>query len=400
MDLKSGTPFWTVQDGPIRSYPSLEESIRCEVVVLGGGLTGALAAFHLAEAGVDTVVLDKRDVGCGSTAATTALVQYEIDTPLIELTEMLGEDHASRAYLACRSAISKLEALTRRLDGGCGFERRKSLYWASTARDVDTLRREYEARRSLGFHIDWMSETEIFRAFGFARPAALLSYDAAQLDPYRLTHELLRTATSKRARVFARTGAIETEEHSDGVTIRCGNGSSVRAGTLVFATGYESQEYLKSGVLKLISTYALASTPMKELDGALREHVMWETARPYFYVRTTPDRRVMLGGEDEDFRDPERRDALLNDKTRRLAEKFRDLFPRETLSVAYAWAGTFGESKDGLAFIDRSPDLPHAYFALGCGGNGITFGMLAAEIVRDAILDRPNENADLFRFDR
>ena len=108
----------------------------------------------------------------------------------------------------------------------------------------------------------------------------------------------------------------------------------------------------------------------------------------------------MMGGEDEDFRDPVRRDKLIPRKTERLQHKFKALFPHLDLEVAFAWAGTFGETKDGLAYIDQSPDLPHSWFALGYGGNGITYSILAAEIIRDAIRRHPNPYADLFRFDR
>jgi monoamine oxidase len=109
LDLKSGYPFWLVKNGLMRAYPALDQKLQCEVIVLGGGITGALIAYHLVEAGVDTVVLDKRDVGWGSTSASTALLQYEIDTPLSELTQLVGESHAARAYLACRTPSTNLK---------------------------------------------------------------------------------------------------------------------------------------------------------------------------------------------------------------------------------------------------------------------------------------------------
>ena len=70
------------------------------------------------------------------------------------------------------------------------------------------------------------------------------------------------------------------------------------------------------------------------------------------------------------------------------------------LEGAYPWAGTFAETKDGLAYIGSVPDFPRYLFALGFGGNGITYGAIAAEIIRDQLLQRPNAAARLFRFDR
>jgi glycine/D-amino acid oxidase-like deaminating enzyme len=79
-----------------------------------------------------------------------------------------------------------------------------------------------------------------------------------------------------------------------------------------------------------------------------------------------------VGGEDDPFRNPERRDRLLEKKTDRLAERFREMFPGIDLKVDYRWAGTFGETKDGLAYIGSVRQMPRCYFALGFGGDGIT----------------------------
>ena len=117
-------------------------------------------------------------------------------------------------------------------------------------------------------------------------------------------------------------------------------------------------------------------------------------------MRTTREGRVIVGGEDEDFVNPKQRDALISQKTRTLAKKFGQLFPDTPLEVAYAWAGTFATTKDGLAYLGVHPRFPHTYFALGYGGNGITFSLIAAEIIRDSFMGRKNPAAWIFRFGR
>jgi len=67
MDLRSGHPFWLLKNGLLADYPSLKHDESCEVAVIGGGITGALVAYHLAQEGVETVLVDKRDIGGGST---------------------------------------------------------------------------------------------------------------------------------------------------------------------------------------------------------------------------------------------------------------------------------------------------------------------------------------------
>lgn len=182
MDLKSGYPFWPVNDGLIATYPHLASDITCDVAILGGGITGALVAHYLIDAGIDAVVLDRRDIGWGSTAASTALLQYEIDVSLRDLSEMYGAEFASRAYLACLEAIRTLETLAKGCSIDVGFERKKSLYLASRKRDRKVLREELELRQALGIRVDWLDEDAVAERFSFRRPAALLSADAAQVD--------------------------------------------------------------------------------------------------------------------------------------------------------------------------------------------------------------------------
>jgi glycine/D-amino acid oxidase-like deaminating enzyme len=401
MDLTSGAPFWPVKDGLIDSYPRLDADSRATVAVLGAGITGALIAHRLGEAGIDVIVLDKRDVASGSTSASTALLQYEIDVTLADLTKMHGSLNAGRAYLACLDAVRKLGELADALPEDVGFARKKSLYLASKKRDRRILRGEWSTRRALGIEVEWLDEADIASRFSFSRPCGILSADGAQVDAYAFAHALLREAERNGARVFDRTKIAKIDAGNAGVTLVTDNGIEVTARYLVFATGYETEEYLSHKVAKLASTYAIASEPVSAFDGWGEDRcIIWEHADPYLYLRTTVDNRIIVGGEDEPFRNPVIRDRLIPRKRDRLVKRAREMFPEIVLEPAFAWTGTFGETKDGLAYIGEHRDWPSCHFALGYGGNGITFAMIAAEIIRDAVLGRINSNADLFRFDR
>jgi glycine/D-amino acid oxidase-like deaminating enzyme len=108
----------------------------------------------------------------------------------------------------------------------------------------------------------------------------------------------------------------------------------------------------------------------------------------------------MIGGEDTPSGDDHQDAALLEAKVERLQGRFHELFSQLSFVPAYAWAGTFAESKDGLAYIGTPPGRDKEYFAMGYGGNGITFGLIAARLITDLLLGRPNEAAAVFRFGR
>ncbi len=400
MDLISGTPFWPLRNGLLGTYPALQQPTECHVLVLGAGITGALVAWHLAEAGVDVVVVDKRDVATGSTSASTCLLQYEVDTPLHRLVHLVGEDHAVRAYRACHAALGKIARIDRRLGGQHGFRRTESLQGASRAAHVPGLQREVALRRRHGFDVDWWSRAQLARLSTLPYAGALLARDAAQIDAHRFTHSLLRATVARGARVYDRTQITRSAAHRRGLTLHTDRGLKIRARHLVVATGYETAPYLADALTTLMGTYALVTEPSAEFAGWPGERLIWETARPYVYLRRTDDGRAIIGGYDEATADPRRRDALLTRKTALLARRFRQLLPEAPCEVAFSWGGTFAETPDGLPYIGAHPRVPHATFALGYGGNGITFSVIAAEIIRDLVCEGRSRDAELFRFDR
>jgi len=109
---------------------------------------------------------------------------------------------------------------------------------------------------------------------------------------------------------------------------------------------------------------------------------------------------VIVGGEDEDIDDEAARDALLPAKIAALQRKTRTLLPWLDTSADFAWAGTFGESDNGLPSIGSIPGMPSCYAVLGYGGNGITFSMVAAQIIRMLLRGQRDPDAELFDFGR
>ncbi len=117
-------------------------------------------------------------------------------------------------------------------------------------------------------------------------------------------------------------------------------------------------------------------------------------------MRMTDDNRIILGGRDEAFYNPQKRDKLIKNKTALLQKDFEKLFPDIIFIPEFSWTGTFGSTKDVLPYIGTYPKTPHTYYALGFGGNGITFSVIAAEILCDLILGKKNDNQSLFSFSR
>ncbi len=401
MDLKSGYPFWSVRNGLMHDYPRLERDLGCEVLVIGGGITGALIADELVRHGHEVAVVEQREIGWGSTSASTALLQYEIDTPMVELARRYGMDAAAQAYLACAGAIDTLETLADGV-GGVDFKRNASLYYASRGRDVAALREELQARQRHGLETEWIDRDALWTDYGVHAPGAILSQQAAGMDPYRLGHALLARCRQAGAHVHDRTRITALQPHADHVALRTAEGVRIRAGHVVMAGGYANQQWLSAAVARNRSSYAFVTDPLSDEEmGALRHTMMWETARPYLYLRSTADGRVIVGGEDDSIDLPLRRDARVLGKMATLCEKLGRVMPDLVLRPVFAWAGTFAETADGLPFFGPHPEQgERVLFAMAYGGNGITYSTLGAALLRARIDGRPHPLSGLFGFSR
>jgi glycine/D-amino acid oxidase-like deaminating enzyme len=399
MDLHSGAPFWLLVNGLEPESPPLRADAACEVAIIGAGISGALVADALAGAGLDTLIVDRRAPGLGSTAASTSLLQYELDVELHTLIEQVGAQTAVRAYRLRVSALATIERLALELDAEFGFERRCSLYLGSKKLHRARLTREYEARRAHGFDVELWDARQVKERYGFDSFGALCSADAAQIDALAFTRALLRRAEAAGARIYPRTNVTGIETREGQVTLRTQCGHEVRAGRAVFCPGYEMPPDVRPDSVTLHSTYALVTEPCEEMGDWADECVVWESARPYFYMRATADQRIICGGADLNFRDSAWRDRMLPGRSQALLRRLTSMLGTPARS-AFEWAGTFAETEDGLPFIGPVPGLHGTYAALGYGGNGITFSVVAADIIRDLCLGRPNADAACFALDR
>ncbi|MFZ6012743.1 MAG: NAD(P)/FAD-dependent oxidoreductase [Bacteroidota bacterium] len=400
MDLHSGLPFSLIHHGLPFQYPKLAKSIQADVVIIGGGISGALTAHYLTLAGIECILVDGRTIGLGSTCASTSLLQYEIDVSLADLITLRGKRHAVRAYHLCREAIEKLAQVSKRV-GVPDFEFCQSLYFAAFKKDAGFLQQEYELRKSMGLCVMLLGQGDIEKRFGFSAPSAILSDHGAHVDAYILTHLLLQHGIKNGLKVFDRTFIGKVVRHRRSVTLKTSDGFSLQAKKLINATGYEVTTFLKKKIVKLHSTYATISEHMPEYHDLWNSRTLfWNTAKPYLYFRKSEDGRILIGGRDEDFFNPTRRDKLIAAKAKHLAKDFNKLFPATVFKPEFSWTGTFGSTPDGLPFIGAYPSNAHTYYALGFGGNGITFSLIAAEILTNILLGKRCKDVALFSFDR
>lgn len=363
-DLRTGRAIWQRQRVRTVAHGPLTRDTSADVVVVGAGISGALVSESLSDAGFDVLVLDRRGPIEGSTVASTALLQYDIDTPLIHLARRVGWNDAVRIWRRSRLVVDALRERVRYLGIEADCANRDSLYLDGDVLNPRALRHEAEARQRAGFEVQFLTPSEVARRCNIHRRSAILKFDHWEADPRRLAAGFLRAAAARGARVAAPADVVHVEPGKRGTRVTTAAGPVVTTRFVVFATGYEVPTRVPQQGHAIASTWVIATRPQPRALWPGRSFVC-EASDPYLYIRTS-DGRVICGGEDESFSSVSARDALLPLKTRTLERRLHRLLPALDARADYAWCGSFGASVNGTPSIGAVPRMPR------CSGSAAT----------------------------
>lgn len=378
-DLRTGKGPWR----PALERPSgraIEADTRCGIAIVGGGITGALVAEHLTAMGRDVVLIDREREGFGSTAASTAMLQWEIDLKLSELAALYGLAAAAEVYRLSFQAVDGLRNLVGDLALPCGFASRQTVYLAAGESGPRELLEETALRERAGLPGSFIEHAALREAFGFDRAAAIVSPGSAEADPLSLCHGLLALSVRRGARLV-REEAVGFDGAGRSAAVTLASGRVIEADRIVLATGYVMPDIVSDDLHRVASSWAISTVPQSPQALWPGPALVWEASEDYCYGRTTMDGRIVFGGEDEEFDDPDRREALGPEKTKALQARLHALVPPAALEIDHAWSGAFGQTEDGLPLIGPVPGQPRLLAAYGYGGNGITFSFLASRLI-------------------
>ena len=396
-DLRTGRSLWADSMGLHLPVRRLREPVDVEVVVVGAGISGAFMAHDLAR-DYSVAVVDRRGPILGSTLASTALLQWELDLPLGVLADTVGEAKAGRVYRRSRAAVDDLIAMVQRERIACGLKPKSSLYLAGDSYGSRALKDEAAHRERIGLPSVFLSHAELVQRFGVERTGAILSGGSASADPARLAAGLLRRAAARGAKIFAPvevTGVLEGSHH---VSLVSDAGVELRARHVVFCCGYEFPASVPTEGAKIVSTWAISSKPAVSFPPWLGRTLLWEASDPYLYIRATQDGHIIAGGEDEASSSRHADPSAIGPKSRSIIRKLKTLLPELNLEIDHAWAGAFGESVTSMPLIGAIPGMPRSFAVMGFGGNGITYSLIASQIVGAAIRGQPDPNAQDYAF--
>lgn len=394
--LRHDQPLWAASPRISVVSRKRPSSTSFDVIIVGAGISGALMAHALAGKALRILVVDRRQPVRGSTIASTAMIQHEIDVPLHVLAKMVGEKKAQRVWQRSARAVEELISLVRDLELKCAFERKHTLFLSGEEYGARALQMEVDARAKAGIKAELLDSFTLRERYGLHRHAAIDSAISASADPAQLTAAFLRNAKVHGIEIAAGIEIKDVRNTDEEVVVSTSEGEMITANHVVFCTGYEFLESIANKSQKLISTWALASRPRLKRPEWLDRYLIWEGSDPYLYFRTTPDGRVIVGGEDEDGDGAYKDSSKVAKKAKILVEKLGDLTGISIGRPDFTWSAAFGVTPNGLPMIGNLPGMKNVFVTMGFGGNGITFSKIAADLISSEILGHRDADWDLF----
>lgn len=403
--LRLAQPLWLNRPPRAPGLPALDRAIDADIAIIGGGITGVSVAWMFARAGHRVALVEADRIARGSTAASTALLMQESDCDFVELAARYGPQRARRIWQLSRAATHRLIRTLDELEIACGLSECDSIYVEADAANARRLRQEFDRRRAAKLRAGrWLDGTAIFDVTGLRSAGGIRTRGNGQVDPYRACLGLARAARLEGAELFEHSPVKKIDVGRHDVTVVTSNGL-IRAEQVAVATGYATP-FLKrlAADFRLMNTYVLATRRVNARERreiGLDDVMLWDTSRPYYYARWTDDGRLLLGGGDASYVKGHPRARAFQPRVQRVRRHFEKLWPAlKQIGDEFAWEGLFAATPDGLPYIGEHPDYPRHLFALGYGGNGMTFGFLAAQLLLGQKSGRPASDLGLFAFDR
>lgn len=356
-----------------------------DVLIVGGGITGISTGLELQKAGRLCMIIEKHNIGFGTTGGTTSHINTFLDTSYDMVIKDFGENSAQLLHKACNAAIDMFNKNVQWYNIDCGFSRKDGYVYAADNKQAAYLDSVVDASKKAGCDVEYASNIPLPVSFIKAAKFA----NQAQIHPAKYIQAL--AGAFEHAGGYLVQNCMLEHFNSDALIEVKTNLGTIRARKLIFAT------HIPPGINVLhfrCAPYRSYAMAVKLNDEAYPDALAYDMYEPYHYYRThevNGEKYLIAGGEDHKTGHENNADFCFT-KLENYISKFFDI-----KEVSYKWSSQYYEPADGLAYIGRLPGFTdNVYVATGYSGNGITYSHIAAIILRDLITTGVSEYAKLF----
>ncbi|MFC3040520.1 FAD-dependent oxidoreductase [Virgibacillus xinjiangensis] len=379
--------YWR-KDKISKIFPPLKENIKADTTIIGGGMTGILAAYMLAREGKNVVLLEGSSLLDGTTGFTTAKVTAQHDVMYSQLIEMHGEEQAGFYYDAQVEAMDEIRAIIDRHEIDCDFKYQDAILHAGTGQGKRMLKKEKHAYDMIGIKGELTDQTSL----PFHTEKALIMKDQAHFHPVKFLEAIVKEVEKSGGRIYENTTALSTESSDEGMTVKTKGGYDVQCRHAIMATHFPFDD--KKGFyfsrLHPNRSYTLAVKTEKNIPDGMYLGI----DQPSFSMRHAEmggEKIAIFGGEGH--KTGKSIDTLQHfENIRRFVDNYYGI-----KEVLHRWSAQDLTPPDEVPYIGQAvTGQPGLLVATGYKKWGMTNSMAAATLLRDLILGKENRYKELF----
>ena len=399
-NLTSGSniPFWFKAISKKMKFDKLNQNIDCDVLIVGGGISGLTTAYCLLKEGYKVVLIEDGFIGSGESGRTTAQITSMLGTRYFEIEEIFDKHTAELVANSQMEAIQWITNIVKHNHIDCNFKSVESYLFLDPSDTNEILEQEYEATKRAGLITEMHNHIPGIK--GSENKWCIEFKEQAQFHILKYLVALTELITNLGGKIFTETRAEKISK--SGATA---NGFEIKAKNIVVATNTPINDWVDIHTKQWpYRSYVIAA---KVLKGKLPYAIWNDTgdknskwiAKPYHYVRLEEfdDQYDILISGGEDHRTGQANDEQIPEQYRynNLEKWTRENFP-DIEKVEYKWSGQVMEPIDGLPFLGRNSGDDNIYIITGDGGNGMTNSTIGALIITDLINGKENAWAKIY----
>ncbi|MCC5984521.1 MAG: FAD-binding oxidoreductase [Rhodobacteraceae bacterium] len=368
----------------------LEGEASADVAIIGGGFTGLSTGLHLAEAGVDAVVLEAAAFGYGASGRNGGQVNPGLKWGLSELEARFGEVGA-RLFRLGDTAPDFLAALVQRLQLPCRFRRDGVLRLSHTAAAATAARADAESLRARGIDAVPLDPEDAARYSGTDYYCGgLLDPRGGSVHPLDLVRSLAHAGRSAGLRLHAHSPATALERHGAGWRIETSGGRLCARSVVIATNGYS--DALVPGLARSllpVNSFQIATAPLPpEVASTILPggQTAFDSRRLIVYFRKSPDNRLVYGGRASFSSD--RETGTDTGDYAAIHQAMIETFPQLSgIAIAHRWTGLVCITPDFLPHYHRPAEGLHA--VVGFNGRGVALSVHAGAWLAGQVTGQP-----------
>jgi glycine/D-amino acid oxidase-like deaminating enzyme len=398
-----GTRYWAERTPNTKrgSYPVFRGEHEADVVVIGGGLVGATAAYVLAKGGLDVVLLEAERIASGATASGIGAIVPEPDASFRAVQAACGIRTARTAWQEARRGALDMAAAIKRLGIRCDLTD-QPLVVAANQVDAASFKREQADRKAAGLDAPLMTTAAARATLGTSASSAMRLRDGFVFDPVRATVGLTKAAVAAGARVFEKSAVKRTRFTRKQADVFTANGHITARGVYV-ATGRpgpvfkQLSRHVREQQGFVVVTEPLSAAMRRETGS--RGVVIREVGVDGHWTRWLSDERVLFAGALGAAVPLRQLDKTLVQRTGQLMYELSVRYPVISgLPAHWAWPLPVVSTADGLPWIGPHRNYPFHFFALAFGWHADGLAWFAARAALRHFQQESKRGDDAFGF--